>query len=104
MEVPIIVKLNQLKWKKRQMHRTYYLRIEMNRTYELEKQRNKMNGQKYKKTEPKPTKQQEHRTKFQGIKLKTRTIEREGRKEKRKLMKMDVWLDDHATRRMETPR
>jgi len=29
---------------------------------------------------------------------------REGRKEGRKLMKMDVWLDDHATRRMETPR
>ena len=26
------------------------------------------------------------------------------RKEKRKLMKMEDWLDDHATRSMETPR
>jgi len=28
----------------------------------------------------------------------------EERKERRKLMKMDVWLDDHATRRMDAPR
>ena len=62
------------------MHRTYYLRIEMNRTNELEKQRNKMNGQKYKKTEPKTTKQQEHRTEFQGIKLKQEQLkEKEGK-------------------------
>jgi len=31
-------------------------------------------------------------------------IKREGRKEKRKLMKMEEWLDDHATYRMVTPR
>ena len=29
---------------------------------------------------------------------------REERKEKRVIMKMDVWLDDHATRRMVGPR
>ena len=29
---------------------------------------------------------------------------REERKERRKLMEMDVWLDDHATRRMDAPR
>ena len=53
----------------------------MNRTYELEKQRNNMKGQKYKKTEPKSTKQQEHRTKFQGIKLKQEQLkENEGRR------------------------
>jgi len=31
-------------------------------------------------------------------------IKREGRKEKRELMKMEEWLDGHATKRMETPR
>ena len=30
-------------------------------------------------------------------------LKKEGRKDKRKLMKMEEWLDDHATRRMETP-
>jgi len=35
---------------------------------------------------------------------KTRTIERARRKERRKLLKMDVWLDDHATRRMDARR
>ena len=29
---------------------------------------------------------------------------REQRKERRKVMKMDVWLDDHATRRMDARR
>ena len=31
-------------------------------------------------------------------------IEEEERKEKRMLMKMEEWLDDHATRRMDAPR
>ena len=31
-------------------------------------------------------------------------MKNERRKEKRELMKMEEWLDDHATRRMETPR
>ena len=31
-------------------------------------------------------------------------IEEEERKEKRMLMKMEEWLDDHATRRMVAPR
>ena len=34
----------------------------------------------------------------------TRVIEREDRKEKRMLVKMEEWLDDHATRRMDAPR
>ena len=34
----------------------------------------------------------------------TRVIEREERKEKRMLMKMEDRLDDHATRRMDAPR
>ena len=34
----------------------------------------------------------------------TRTIEEEERKEKRMLMKMEEWLDDHATRSMDAPR
>ena len=43
-----------------------------------------------------PKHAQEHKT--------TRVIEREERKEKRMLMKMEEWLDDHATRRMDAPR
>ena len=43
-----------------------------------------------------PKHAQEHKT--------TRVIEREERKEKRMLMKMEDRLDDHATRSMDAPR
>ena len=49
MEVPCIVKLNRLKWKKRQRHRTKCIRAELHRTYNLENEKEaKMNRQKSK--------------------------------------------------------
>ena len=60
-----------------------------------------MNGLKYKTAEPKLKKN----SKNTKPKLKlTKTIEREERKEKRVLMKMEECLDDRATRSMDAPR
>ena len=73
----------------------------MNQTNELEKQRNKMNGQNYKTAEPKThKKQQEHQTKTQEHKL-TKTIERGERKERRIAHEDERMLDDLATRSVE---
>ena len=84
-----------------QLHRTYYLGNELNRTNELEKQRNKMNGQKYKTAEPKThKKQQEHQAKTQEHKL-TKTIERGERKERRISLEDGRMMDDLATRSVE---
>ena len=58
MEVPIIVKLNRLNWKEKQMHRTKWLRIEMYRT-------------KDKKTELEVLEIKRHRTKRQGTQANT---------------------------------
>jgi len=62
-----------------------------------------MNRQKYK-TEAKTTRTPKKPNRISKETSYGMNIEREGRKEKRKLMKMEEWLDDHATRRMETPR
>ena len=65
----------------------------MNRTYELEKQRNKMNGQKHQRTEPKIAKQQEHRTEISKKQTKTRTIkEEEGRRRESSWRWMYGWM------------
>ena len=91
MDEPNIVKLNQQRNYKRedqtelnhkQMYRTEF-RKPKHRCWKIKDSRTKKNAQ-------------EHKT--------TRVIEREERKEKRMLMKMEEWLDDHATRRMHAPR
>ena len=62
-----------------------------------------MNQQKHK-TETKTTKTPKEPNRISKETSYGMNIKREGRKEKRKLMKIEEWLDDHATRRMETPR
>ena len=79
------------------MHRTKCIRTELYRTYELENEKEaKMNRQKI--TKPKKnSKNTMNRTENQRKTSYDKNIKREGRKEKRNLMKMEEWLDDHAT-------
>ena len=79
------------------MHRTKCIRTELYWTYKLENEKEaKMNRQKSQ-DRSKNNKNTMNRTENQRKTSYDKNIKREGRKEKRKLMKMEEWLDDHAT-------
>ena len=91
MDEPNIVKLNQ----QRKIKRRDRTELNQKQKYRTEL-RNKQNIGAGKLKEPKQKTTQNSRQHEQ--------IEEEERKEKRMLMKMEEWLDDHATRRMDAPR
>ena len=93
MEVPHIVKLNRLNWKKRQRHRLNNTKTKLHRTKDLNWRRKDEEQQRNKSTEAKLKRSWKYRTKFQEKQAKTWTIkEKEGRRRESSWRWRNGWM------------